>query len=256
MGKLVFIGIGISSEKALSLEAVEEIKGSDFVYIDSYTSYMPDFDLGKVKEMTGKTVIEVRREEIEKEEPVIIEKALENNVAFLVPGDPFISTTHFNLLIDAEDRGIKTKVIHGVSILSAAISISGLHNYKFGASATVPLEYENYDPKSFYYVLKDNLERRLHTLFYLDVDAERKRYLTVNEAVERLLSIEKKEQKNVFSEKTVVMGLARVGTRSEIIRVGEAGKIRDIDFGGAPHMLIVPGALHFSEERVMRRYLV
>ncbi len=57
---------------------------------------------------------------------------------FLVPGDPFIATTHVTLRIDAEKQGIKTRIVHGTSIMSAIVSLSGLHNYKFGKTVTVP----------------------------------------------------------------------------------------------------------------------
>ena len=68
----------------------------------------------------------------------ILEAAKKGKAVFLVPGDPFIATTHVTLRIDAEKQGIKTRIVHGTSIISAIVSLSGLHNYKFGKTVTIP----------------------------------------------------------------------------------------------------------------------
>ena len=89
--------------------------------------------------LCGKKVHVVSRRELEEENgAVILEAAKRGKAVFLVPGDPFIATTHVTLRIDAEKQGIKTRIIHGASIISAIISLSGLHNYKFGKTVTVP----------------------------------------------------------------------------------------------------------------------
>ena len=68
----------------------------------------------------------------------ILQAAKIGKTVFLVPGDPFIATTHVTLRIDAEKQGIHTRIVHGTSIMSAIVSLSGLHNYKFGKTVTVP----------------------------------------------------------------------------------------------------------------------
>ena len=104
---------------------------------------------------------------------------------FLVPGDPFIATTHVTLRIDAEKQGIKTRIIHGISIMSAIISLSGLHNYKFGKTVTVPFP-ENFS-ETPYNVIAQNKKLGLHTLCLLDLKANENQFLSINQALKMLL---------------------------------------------------------------------
>ena len=100
---------------------------------------MPDFSLQRFEALCGKKVQLLARRELEEENgKVILEAAKTGKTVFLVPGDPFIATTHVTLRIDAEKQGIKTRIVHGTSIMSAIVSLSGLHNYKFGKTVTVP----------------------------------------------------------------------------------------------------------------------
>ena len=139
MNELVFVGLGLNDEKGISLNGLEETKTADTVFMETYTSLMPDFNLQRFEDICGKTVQLVSRRELEEENAaVILEAAQKGKTVFLVPGDPFIATTHVTLRIDAEKKGIKTRIVHGASIISAIISLSGLHNYKFGKTVTVP----------------------------------------------------------------------------------------------------------------------
>jgi diphthine synthase len=112
---------------------------------------------------------------------VILQAAKIGKAVFLVPGDPFIATTHVTLRIDAEKQGIKTRVIHGISIMSAIVSLSGLHNYKFGKTVTVPFA-DNFS-ETPYNVIAQNKKLGLHTLCLLDLRAAENRYLTINEGI-------------------------------------------------------------------------
>jgi diphthine synthase len=137
--ELVFVGLGLNDEKGVSIKGLEETKGADDIFIELYTSLMPDFDLERFEASCGKKVQLVSRSQLEEENgKVILEAANRGKTVFLIPGDPFIATTHVTLRIDAARQGIKTRIIHGASIISAIISLSGLHNYKFGKTVTVP----------------------------------------------------------------------------------------------------------------------
>jgi len=61
-------------------------------------------------------------------------------------------------------------VIHSSSILSSAIGESGLQAYKFGKSVTLASWKKNYEPITTLEVIRDNLERQLHTLVFVDLD--------------------------------------------------------------------------------------
>jgi diphthine synthase len=178
-------------------------------------------------------------------------RRLKRKVGFLVPGDPLISTTHIALRIDAKKQGIETRVVHNTSIYSAASGISGLFNYKFGRSSSIPFPSERYRPESFYFALAENSERGLHTLLFLDI---KERLMTVNEALEILLAVEKRQEKGVATGSSVVVGLGCVGSKNPVLI---AGKIKDLirrDFGPVPHVLIVPGELHFMEEEYLKEF--
>ncbi|MFQ6085183.1 MAG: diphthine synthase [Candidatus Bathyarchaeia archaeon] len=245
---LSFIGLGLYNEKGISVRGLEEARRSDYVYVELYTNPMPNLSLRRLSESIGKHLEVVNRSFIEgsgAEE--ILGKALSSNVALLVPGDPMIATTHVALRIQAEGRGVKTRIIHGTSVASAAISLSGLHSYKFGRSVTIPFD----ESETPYNVIRDNGAMSLHSLVFLDVQAEERRYMTLGEGLNRLLDIERIRKENVATPSTLIVGLARVGSDDSQARAGPISKLIRFDFGPPPHLLIVPSRLHFTEGEVL-----
>jgi diphthine synthase len=137
--ELVFVGLGLHSEKGISLQGVEEAKTADHIFMELYTNFLPDFSAKRFEAIIGKKVCILSRHELEEENGALILNAAEKGkTVFLVPGDPLIATTHVTLRIEAAKHGIKTRIIHGASIISAIIGLSGLHNYKFGKTVTIP----------------------------------------------------------------------------------------------------------------------
>jgi len=45
LNELVFVGLGLNDEKGVSINGLEETKTADYVFIELYTSLMPDFNL-------------------------------------------------------------------------------------------------------------------------------------------------------------------------------------------------------------------
>ena len=156
-----------------------------------------------------------------------------------------MATTHVALRIAAEKRGIKTRIIHGASAISAVVGVCGLHNYKFGKTVTVPFP-EN-SSETPYNVIAQNKALGLHTLCLLDLKADEARFLSVNEALQALLEVEKKKGKGVVTPETLVVGAARVGSAEPAVKADWARELLEFDFGGPPQSLIVPGELHFME---------
>ena len=78
-------------------------------------------------------------------------------------------------------RGISTSIIHAASISSAVCGLSGLQNYRFGKSCSIPFPQKNWFPTTSIDVIALNLSLRLHTLAFLDIQDER--YMTVHEAI-------------------------------------------------------------------------
>jgi diphthine synthase len=252
LNELVFIGLGLYDEKDISLRGLEELKEADTVFAEFYTSLMPGLSIRKLEEMAGKAVKVVSRRVLEEEEgKQILEEAEKGKVVFLVPGDPLIATTHVDLRIRAEKHEIRTRVVHGASVVSAVRGISGLQNYKYGKAVTIPFSEQGFVSETPYRVISENRERGLHTMCYLDIKTEEKRYLTIKEALQTLLELEKQKKKQVITPRTLVIGVARAGSYQPVVKAGYIKEVINYDFGAPPHTLIFPGKLHFMEAEAL-----
>jgi diphthine synthase len=244
--ELVFVGLGLNDEKGISLQGLEDAQSADEVFMELYTSLLPDFSLLRLEKLVGKKVQLLTRTNLEEENGAKLLAAAEKGKAvFFIPGDPFIATTHVTLRIDAAKRGIPTRIVHGASIISAIISLSGLHNYKFGKTVTVPFP-ENFS-ETPYNVIAQNKQMGLHTLCLLDLKADEKRYLTVNEALRMLMQVEEKRQKQTATPDAVAVGVARAGSSKPVLKADFLSGLVGYDFGAPPQSLIFTGDLHFME---------
>ena len=247
---LYFIGLGLSNEKDISINGLEAVKKCDIVYLENYTSIL-NCKKEDLEKLYSKKIILARRSLVEADNNEIIENAKAKNVAFLVIGDPFAATTHIDLFLRAKKEGIKCNVIHNASIASA-VGITGLQVYKFGKITSIPLENENIETP--YDVLKGNLSLGSHTLFLLDLNPDEEKFMSVNDAIRYLLKVELKRNERIFSEKTLCVGCARIGSESQVIKAGSAKDLLKFNFGKPVHCLIVPGKLHFMEEGALELY--
>jgi diphthine synthase len=251
LGEIVFIGLGLHDEKGISLRGLEEAKAADNVFIELYTSFMPNFSTKLFERISGQKVFTVSRKELEEENgEAIIKAAKSGKVVLLVPGDPLIATTHIALRVQAEKLGIITRIVHGASILSAVMGLSGLHNYKFGKSVTIPFPDET-PSQTPYEVIAQNKKLGLHTLCLLDIKAEEKRYLSIRESLELLLKIEEKKKKGIITVDSLVVGIARAGSDNPMVKADSVKKLLDYDFGESPYSIIFPGKLHFMEAEAL-----
>jgi len=249
---LVFIGLGLYDEKDISIRGLEELKEADAVFAEFYTSLMPGLSIRKLEEMIGKEVKVVSRRVLEEEEgQQILEAAKKGKAVFLVQGDPMIATTHVDLRIRAEKQGIRTRVIHAASAVSAVRGISGLQNYKYGKAVTIPFSEQGFVSETPYRVIMENRKRGLHTMCYLDIKAEEQRYLTIKEALQTLLELEKQKKEQVVTPRTLVIGVARAGSPEPIVKAGYIEEVIKYDFGAPPHTLIFSGKLHFMEAEAL-----
>ena len=246
---LVFIGLGLYSE-GIPLRGLREAREAHAVYAELYTSLVPGLDIGQLEQKIGNPIKIVGREVVEGNPEEILEAAKKGRVAFLTPGDPMVATTHIDLRLRAAKAGIETKVIHAASIASAAPGLAGLQSYKFGPSATVPFP-DNPSTKP-YEVLTGNRKRGLHTLLLLDIRAEEGRAMTANEAIEIMLGLEEKLKKRAFTGDTLSVVVARAGSEDSLVKADRAEWLAKLDFGPPPHVLIVPGKLHFMEVEALK----
>lgn len=246
MNELVFVGLGLNDEKGITVKGLEETKTADTVFMETYTSLMPEFSLENFKSLCKKEIHLINRQDLEEDNgKKILQAAKKGKTVFLVPGDPLIATTHITLRIDAEKQRIKTRIIHGISIISAIVSLSGLHNYKFGKTVTVPFA-ENFS-ETPYNVIAQNKQTGLHTLCLLDLKADTNQYLSINQAIKSLKTNESKKKMGIISESTVALGIARAGNDNPTVKAGYIVDLENFDFGEPPYSLIIPGDLHFME---------
>jgi diphthine synthase len=165
-----------------------------------------------------------------------------------------IATTHNDLRVRATSRGIPTRIIHGATIPSAAASESGLHYYKFGGTITFTLESASHYQEVYQRIHRNLLEGR-HTLLLLEYEVEKGAGVEPAFVFSRLLDAEKNFKRDVLSEGTLAIVLGRVGMKDQEISGGPMGKLKNRPFGPAPHCVVIPGKLHFTEEEALATVL-
>ncbi len=245
MGELIFIGLGLYDEKDISVKGKELVKSADYVFCEFYTSQLAGADLETIKKELGIDIRMLSREEVESK-AIPLEAASKGRTVFLTAGDPMAATTHVDLRLRAQDRGLSTRLVHSSSIFSAAPSALGVQHYKFGKTVTMPFPRESY-PRSPYDNITTNKRNGFHSLVLLDIDGAGNRYMTVNEGIEVLLELEENHNKKTITGDTVLAGLARVGSNNPSLKAGYPEYILEHDFGGGLQCMVVFGDLHFME---------
>lgn len=241
------VGLGLFDEKDISLKGVETLKKVDKVYAEFFTSRLFGSNFEAIEEVIGKKIIVLDRTQVE-EESVFLKEAKNIDVALITGGDPLIATTHSDFLVECAKKGIDFEVIHGSSIISSAPAISGLQAYKFGKVTTIPFPDYNFFPKSPYIAIEENLKMDMHTLVLLDIQAHKDRYMTINQGLENLMTIrDNLEREGMINEDTLAIGIARVGSKDNLVKAGYIKDLLDFDFGGPLHCIIIPSKLHIVE---------
>lgn len=242
---LTFIGLGLFDRTDISEKGLACIREADHVFLESYTSCLMGSTVEELEAYYKKPVHRLFREDVEQRPGHILDLAGEGKVAFLCAGDPMVSTTHADLRLRAAERGIGTAIIHAASIASAVCGLTGLQNYRFGKSCSLPFPQKNWAPTTPFDVIAENRERRLHTIVYLDILKDR--FMTIPEAVGLLEQMGEKKQVRI----PLYVGVARAGSESVLVRAGDAGRIRAQDFGPPLHILVIPADLHDMEQRYL-----
>ncbi|MBV0924541.1 diphthine synthase [Halomicroarcula limicola] len=249
---LTFVGLGLYDERSVTIAGRDAIREADRVFAEFYTSRLVGTDLESL-EAFHETAIEVRdRAGIERDPEPILDAAEREDVAFLTAGDTMVSTTHTDLRLRAEERGVETRVVHGTTAQTAAASLTGLQNYRFGKATTLPFERAHGGdgvPDSVVRTIEDNRSRDLHTLVYLDIKVDDPHwddgddtYMTADHAA-TLLAEE-------FPE-TLAVVVARAGSPDPVVAAGTLSELADSSFGDPLHLLVIPAELHPIEEETL-----
>ena len=249
---LTFIGIGLFDEKDISVKGLEAVRRADYVYAEFYTSILMGTSPEKLETFYGREITILVREDVE-QQPEWLQRAITEDVVFLTGGDAMVSTTHVDLRMRARDMDIETHIIHGSSIVSAVPGLTGLQNYRFGKSATIPHPYthkgRNIISHTPYDTIKSNLGGDIHTLIFLDIDPE-KGYMTINRGCELLLEIDSQERELDLAGRLGV-GVARAGSPEPVVKALPLDELVDFDFGAPLHILVVSAELHFMEAEAL-----
>lgn len=245
---LTFVGLGLFEKTDISVKGLECIRNADAVFLECYTSRLMGSSRKEMEEYYTKPVCPLTREDVEQHPEAILALAQDKNVVFLCAGDPMVSTTHADLRIRAAERGVATAIIHGASIASAVCGLSGLQNYRFGKSCSLPFPQKNWAPTTPFDVVAGNLAQRLHTLVYLDI--QDKRYMTVPEAVALLEGMAADRGMHI----PLYVGMARAGSGAPAVFAGTAEKVMAADYGPPLHILVVPAELHDMEREYLTRF--
>jgi len=242
---LNLIGIGLNDEKDITLKGLELVQKSSLVYLENYTSIL-NVSIKKLEKLYGKEIILADRKLIEEGFDEILDKSKKENISLLIIGDPFGATTHIDLMLETKKKKIKVNIVNNASVLTA-IGITGLQLYKFGKTTSISF----HESKAFYDVLKSNLKSEIHTLFLLDLNPGENKFLSIKEAITKLIELENKYKSKIFNQNTYCVGAARLGSDKPTIKYGKAKDLIKVNFGKPPYCLIVPGKLHFMEEEAL-----
>lgn len=245
---LWFVGLGLWDLEDVSLRGRHAIDEADRVFLEGYTSFLRGASVADMEAAWGRPVTVLSREEVEQRPDGVLEAARAGTAALLVPGDPMVSTTHVDLRLRAHALGIATRVVHGASIATAAPGAAGLQNYRFGPATSLPFPRGRWRPTSPVEAIRENLERRLHTLVYLDIQPGR--CMLIPEALDLL---EEGAAEAGFAI-PLYIGCARVGSPDPLVAAGTAERLRSVEFGGPLHILIVPGELHVMEREYLEAF--
>lgn len=248
------MGLGLAGTRGVTLQGFDAVREADVVFAEFYTSRVIGATQSDLEDLFARKLSILNREEVEQGSERLLDAATRQRVAFLTGGDPLTATTHQELRDRAIARGIATRVVHGVSIQTAAAGAAGLQSYKFGRTTTLVFPQPNYRPASPYENVAENLSRGLHTLVLLDLRAEEEKFMTAAEGTRLLLEFEKERGEHVVEPNTLIIACARVGSADERVLYAPAEMLVHADLGPPLHCLIVPGKLHFAEETALKRH--
>ena len=231
---LYLIGLGLDLND-VSVKALDIIKKSSMVYLETYTTTFP-YEIKDLEKLLGKKIIPSGRKQFEDDIQMLIDQAKRDDISVLVYGDPLAATTHLIILKEAEKSKVKTEVIHNISVFNV-ISETGLQLYKFGKTTSLPRWQKNFKPTSFMEIIKQNLSIKAHSLILVDPG------LSLKQALEQLME---SDSGNLLKDKEMII-FSRGGLKDQKIIRGKMNALISKKVL-EPFSIIVPGELNFSEE--------
>jgi len=232
---LYIIGIGLGTEKSLSIESIESINKCSIVYIENYTSKI-GFEIENLKKLLNDNNREI----------ILADRTLVESGTEIL--SKFSATTHISLFVMAKKENIKVKTLHNASIFTA-IGDTGLSLYKFGKIASIPFNYKNI-LAPFEIFLENGCGEKMHTLFLLDLNPKENKYMNFKDG----LNYFKENGDGSINSDTYFVVCAGLGTDNSVIKYGKIKDLLNIEINVYPQCIIIPGELHFMEEEMLELF--
>ncbi|CCF59987.1 hypothetical protein KAFR_0I02070 [Kazachstania africana CBS 2517] len=252
---LYLVGLGLSYKSDITVRGLEAVRKCSRVYLEHYTSILMAASQEELEEYYGKEIILADREMVETGSDKILHNAENEDVAFLVVGDPFGATTHTDLVLRAKHSNIPVEIIHNASVMNAAGSC-GLQLYNFGQTVSMVFFTDNWRPDSWYDKIWENRKIGLHTLVLLDIKVKEQsienmargrliyeppRYMSISQCCEQLLEVEENRGTKAYTPDTPAVAISRLGSGSQSFKVGTIKELSEYDAGEPLHSLVILG---------------
>ncbi|KAF5622139.1 diphthine synthase [Fusarium sp. NRRL 25303] len=269
---LYLVGLGLSDETDITVKGLEVVKKASRVYLEAYTSILL-VEQSVLESYYGRSITVADREMVESNSDEILRNAQNEDVAFLVVGDPFGATTHTDLVLRARELEIPVRTVPNASIMSG-IGACGLQLYNFGQTVSMVFFTDTWKPASFYDRIKENRQIGLHTLVLVDIKVKEQslenmargrlvyeppRYMTVGQCAQQMLEIEDQRKDGIYTKDSLAIGAARVGGKTEKFVAGTLEELcsTDEELGPPLHSLILLGRrTHELELDYVRQFAV
>ena len=252
---LYLIGLGLTARPCISEEAYKWVSEADEVYLERYTSPLP-YSLDDIKKILGRDRLEeIYRGELEENMDDLVDRAKDKSIAILVYGDPLIATTHKSIIISCVKKGVEYKIYHNISSYLYAISESGLDVYKFGCSATL-VRGDLYLNRRSLEIAEENLDRGLHTLFFLEYSYEDGYMMTPIDAL-KILRRKRRLWRKILNVEGYIIVMANLGLENEMKLAFKPDEIpyKELEKVSGPSILILTGRLHYMEREYIEEVL-
>lgn len=257
-GHLYIVGLGLSP-LTTSLWAVEALRSCSHVFYEEYTSAPSEGSIGDVEAMVGKGFKKLSRRDLEDLSAQEIFELLDRGekVCLACWGDPMAATTHSYIVAEAVRRGYGYTYIPGISIVTAALGFSSLMIYKLGRIMTIVRPRSTEEAMEIYSKIRETLGRGMHVLLLLEMDAEKRYYMRIDEASDIILRISREQgDRDLGSNKAV--GLAGLGSRSPVACYGSIEDLSRTRVEKLPQSIVILGKPYFTEqeylENMVKRY--
>ena len=253
---MYIVGLGLSIT-SMTIEAIAALLACRKIYVDTYTStWFPDIrKLVHILKAMGRNTELCNRDKLEGTRVKdIIEEARREDICIAVPGDPMFATTHHAIVAEAIQHGVEVRIITSTSIINAVYDYSCLQPYRFGKITTVVSPKDNIFFEYPIHVIKDNMDRNLHTILLLEIDLEKHYFMDPQHAVKILLEAQSRIGVNILKSTSKIIVLSAISSANQCIEVRTIEEVLNGDYicKTPPYTIIIPAAkLHPIEEECL-----